>query len=207
MVMHFTVLIKKGSGICFFVPILKEEMNAIKKCLIFLYFTVASFLFSQTPLPAPFSAPDGFLSIKLGLDVDTVKKLLVSEDYLNYRGDPDVSFLPLSAEPLIECDGYMYVDKGYFQFSKKKLFIITIVLDAKKLDYFTLYTSLTAKYGKCTSLNPETVIWEFDSVRLSLERPLTVKYIATKVFDQIKAANQGEENLLSANKKEFLEQL
>ena len=148
----------------------------------------------------------GFRKLKLGMNIDQIKELLKADPYFAYRGDPDLSFLPITEEPLITCAGTSFIEKAYFQFYAQKLYIITLVLDPTRMDYYTMYQQLTGKYGKPDSLDPTQVVWEYNEVRLSLERPLSVKYIATAVFDRLKAANQGEEAYLELSRQEFLDQ-
>ena len=165
---------------------------------------------SSTPVPeSPGTStgepPGGFGNIKLGMDIDTVKSNLKTEAYFRYRGDPDVSFLPVTEEPLIACEGNSYISKGYFQFHDRKLFIIILELNQTRIDYFTMYQTFISRYGKPSSLDPSRVVWEFEEIRLSLERPLSIKYIATEVFDQLVAASELEEDFTALSRQNFLE--
>ncbi len=38
--------------------------------------------------------PRGFRSIELGMELEQVKELLIEDPLFDYRGDPDISFLP-----------------------------------------------------------------------------------------------------------------
>ena len=44
--------------------------------------------------------------------------------------------------------------------------------------------TLTKKYGEPTSFSPQAATWKNDEVTMSLEKPLTLKYIDNKLFDQ-----------------------
>lgn len=148
--------------------------------------------------------PQGFRGIELGMHIDKVKELLVDDPYFDYRGDPDVSFLPESQNSLIECRGNAFIERAYFQFNEEKLFIIIIALNQEKLDYYTLFTTLTGKYGNSTSLDPTEAVWIFSYVRMSLEKPLTIKYIDRIVFEELKKAGKSEEDLEERTREEFL---
>ena len=137
---------------------------------------------ANTPAVTP--APSSFRAIGLGMTVDEVKEALRKDALYRYRGDPDVSFLPLSSETLIECEGSSYLGRAYFQFAGGKLYVLILVLDQRKLDHYSLFTAFTAKYGEPVSFNPTEAVWQSGTVRFSLERPLTVKYIDRGVFQE-----------------------
>ena len=151
------------------------------------------------------AAPVGFRGLELGMDVEVIKEKLTEDLYFNYRGEPDVSFLPHSQDFVIECEGFSFIKRAFFQFFEKKLYIMTVVLDTSRLDHYTLFTRLVDKYGEFTSLSPSKVVWEYESVLLSLERPLSVRYIDTRVFEGIKEAGQEVEDLRSVSRERFLE--
>jgi hypothetical protein len=150
--------------------------------------------------------PQGFRGIRLGMTLDEVKAGLLDDPLFAYRGDPDVSFLPLPAQTLIECRGNSYLDRAYFQFHEDRLYIMILALDRDTLDYYTLYRTLTAKYGETSSLSPTDAVWVFPSLRLSLEKPLSVKYIDRQVFALLQEAGKAQESLRDLSKERFLEQ-
>ena len=55
------------------------------------------------------------------------------------------------------------------------------------------------------SLDPQQVIWENGSVRFSLERPLTVKYIDWETFSGLREESGAEESYRATSRKEFIE--
>ncbi|HUX12671.1 MAG TPA: hypothetical protein VMW87_06560, partial [Spirochaetia bacterium] len=152
----------------------------------------------------PFSLPRGFEDLLLGLPVDEVKKRLQNSPYFLYRGDPDVSLAPVDKQPIIETAGVRFVTSGIFQFHDDRLYTITISLNQKLVDFYSMFTSLSGKYGDPVSLSPAEVVWQNDQVRLSLEKPLTIKYIDLVVFDQIKAAGKAEKSLQELSREEFI---
>jgi hypothetical protein len=163
-------------------------------------------LSAQAASSAASALPRSFRGISLGMDIDQVKKALLADALFGYRGDPDVSMLPQSHQYLIECAGHSYIRRAYFQFADKRLLTMILVLDAEKLDYFSLYSALSAKYGQPTSLSPQEAVWQSDSVRLSLERPLTVKYIDQAAFTSLVGKAGAPSDLESLSKEKFIEQ-
>ena len=151
--------------------------------------------------------PRGFCSIELGMQLEQVKQLLQEDPLYDYRGDPDISLLPQPPQTLIETSGSSFVQRAYFQFDQEQLFIMILAMDPERLDYYTLYSTLSAKYGQPDSLNPSEAVWRFEGLRLSLERPLSVKYIDSAVFERLKQEGQVQEDLWEISKDNFLEQL
>ena len=149
----------------------------------------------------------GFGLVDLGMTMDQVKSALAEDPNFDYRGDPDVSFLPHSEVPIIETAGTAFVSSGIFQFHDDSLYVITLVLNDRRLDYFTLYDSLRAKYGEPNSLTPSTAIWETEAVRIALEKPLTVKYIDVPTFDALVREGEMNEAIETITRDRFLEQL
>jgi hypothetical protein len=147
-----------------------------------------------------------FRGLELGMDIAAVKKLLLADALFNYRGEPDVMFTPDRKETIIECSGNSYIKRAYFQFNENKLFIITIMLNPVTLDYFTMFSRLSKKYGQPASLNPDEAIWLFPEARLSLEKPLQVKYIAAKVFEKLLEAGKAETKVEDVARDKFLEE-
>jgi hypothetical protein len=80
-----------------------------------------------------------------------------------------------------------------------------LLLDPERVDHYSVYSALTRKYGAPSSLSPRETVWLFDGVRLSLERPLTVKYVERKTFASLqRGAPQADLEQLSRDS--FLEQ-
>lgn len=154
---------------------------------------------------APVKAPRGFRSIELGMELDRVKEHLREDPYFDYRGDPDVSFLPQTYQTLIECTGSSYIERAFFQFHEQRLAVMILVLDRKKIDHYSVFTNLTKKWGAFTSLTPFKVTWNFEDLLLALERPLAIKYIDKNVYEQQLVEGEAEENLRKTSLDRFLE--
>jgi hypothetical protein len=152
------------------------------------------------------AAPRGFRGIELGMELDQVKERLARDALFDYRGDPDVSLLPTQQQTLIEVTGSSFIRRAFFQFHERKLYVLILVLDPQRLDYFTMYSTLTGKYGDCSRLDPTESVWEFTGLRLSLERPLSVKYLDTQVFAALREQGQYRQSLQEVSKQMFLEQ-
>ena len=175
--------------------------------VLFLALGCASQALAQTALNgSPQAPPLGFRGITLGMGLDQVKEALKADPLFRYRGDPDVSFLPQTSQYLIECDGASYLRRAYFQFADGRLFIMILVLDTQKLDHYSMWSALSAKYGQPTSLSPDESIWQSDPVRFSLERPLTVEYIDNKTFAAILAQGGAQKDLDQISREKFIEQ-
>ncbi len=154
----------------------------------------------------PQALPHGFRGIALGMGLDQVKTALQSDPLFGYRGDPDVSLLPQTHQYLIECAGASFVRRAYFQFADKKLLTMILVLDQEKLDHYSLFSALSAKYGPPASLSPDETVWQSDSVRFSLERPLTVKYIDRTAFASQLDKGGATTDMDRISREKFIEQ-
>ena len=174
--------------------------------LIILILFPAAAAVSQDQGDSAAELPRGFHGIELGMELEQVKELLLKDQLFYYRGDPDVSFLPLPRQTLIECPGNTYISRGYFQFEQEKLFIMILALNIKEVDYFSMFTALSEKYGRATYLDPSGAVWSSEEIRLSLEKPLTVKYIHLPVFNQLRDQGKSKQGLLEYYRKEFLKE-
>ncbi len=150
--------------------------------------------------------PTGFSEIELGLELEEVKRRLEADSNFAFRGDPDVSLLSAPNETLIETTGTTFIERAWFQFSESRLYSIILELNRSRLDHYTMYTRLVESYGEPTSLNPTESVWEFESVRLSLERPLSVKYLDAEAFDRIIGERRRTESLNRISRDRFLDQ-
>ena len=129
--------------------------------------------------------PASYRGVALGMSLEDVKAALLKETIFGYRGDRDVSFIPGGERQLIETTGNSFIRNAWFQFYDGKLYNMSFALDSGRIDYFTLFSSLTEKYGEPQELSPSSAVWLSDAVRLSLERPLTIKYIDAAAFSSI----------------------
>jgi len=129
--------------------------------------------------------PSKFREITLGMSLDDLKAALAEDKLFNFRGDRDVSFLPAREESLVETSGSSFVKRAFFQLRDGALFIMAYTLNTNMMDHYSVFTDLVTKYGPPTYLDPKEAVWETEELRVSIERPLTVKYIDKKVFNDI----------------------
>jgi len=144
-----------------------------------IFMLMTAFLSAQDELPRQFRG------LSLGMNLDDLKAALLNDDYFNFRGDRDVSFLPIREESLIETTGPLFVKRAFFQLRDGKVFIMSFSLNTEIIDHYSVFTRFTEKYGSPASLNPASVTWETEDTRISIERPLTVKYIDKIIFNDI----------------------
>ena len=164
-------------------------------------------LFSTAPAEAQEPLQRGFSSVTLGMELDAAKLALAGDPNFRYRGDPDVSLVPGRRLPVIDAAGVVYVERGLFQFRGDRLYLITILLDRGRLDYFSVYRTLVDRYGEPIRLDPGSAVWENETTRVTLERPLTVKYVDLPVFFAIIDEGRMEEALDQISRDRFLDQL
>jgi hypothetical protein len=129
--------------------------------------------------------PREFHGIGLGMDLTDLKAVLEKNGLFDFRGDRDVSYLPSKAENLVETTGRSFVRRAFFQLREDALFIMGYMMNTALVDHYSIYTTFVKKYGEPVSLNPHEAVWENEDTRVSIERPLTVKYIDKKIFNGI----------------------
>lgn len=154
------------------------------------------------PSKAPVAVPRGYRGIELGMSMEAVKAALAADGLFAYRGDPDVSLLPRPSETLIEVAGTSFIRRAFFQFYEDRLFVMILSLNEREIDHYSVFTSLSGKYGKPRVLSPGESVWLDEATRLAVERPLAIKYIDLATFDELKAAGEAirsYEDLLRAD--------
>jgi len=150
------------------------------------------------------SVPESYRSISLGMDMDAVKESLLADSLFGYRGERDVSLLPTMNRSLIETVGSSFIKRSWFQFYEEKLYIMTFNLDPEKVDYYSIYSALVEKYGEPVSLDPRKAVWSDDRVTMSLERPLTVKYVEAEVFKSLLDESGADRAVADIQRESFI---
>ncbi|MDR2553100.1 MAG: hypothetical protein LBD31_08055 [Treponema sp.] len=158
-------------------------------------------------VPGSEELPRSFRQLSLGMGLDELKTALAADGLFAFRGDPDVSFLPVKEENLVETAGLSFIRRAFFQLREGKVFIMAFAMDPGRIDHYSVFTSLVKRYGEPLSLNPREVVWENEKTRISLERPLTVKYIDMEVFKAIMGEAKAEESLELIRRRGFLDEL
>jgi hypothetical protein len=138
-----------------------------------------------SPAPGPETLPRNFRELSLGMALDDLKAALIGDSLFNFRGDRDVSFLPVRNQSLVETTGSSFVRRAFFQLREGNVFIMAFALNTAIVDHYSVFTSFVKKYGEPSSLDPKQAVWESGETRIAIERPLTVKYIDKQVFNEI----------------------
>jgi len=133
----------------------------------------------------PEEIPRQFRELFLGQTMDALQSALTRDGLFRFRGERDVSFLPVRDEALVETTGLSFVTRAYFQLSDGAVYIMSFTLDTRLMDHYSVFTSFVKKYGEPLSLSPGEAVWESDDTRVSIERPLTIKYVDKTVFNRL----------------------
>jgi hypothetical protein len=105
---------------------------------------------------------------------------------------------------MVETTGLSFIRRAFFQLREEAVFIMAFTMDSRRIDHYSIFTSLVKKYGEPVSLNPREAVWENEETRISLERPLTVKYIDMITFKAIIDEAQTEESSEVFRRQGFL---
>lgn len=154
---------------------------------------------AQTPLSL------GFDQIHLGMTLAQVKQELSHSGYFQWSGGPQVTLLAKPNNSLIDVPGISYFRRGVFQFHQGILFVASYDLNPQEFDYYGLYTALVKKYGQPGELDPSMAAWSDGKTRLSLERPLTIKYVDLTIEAKIKQNSQAGKDYQQISREKFLE--
>ena len=158
------------------------------------------------------SLPLGYGGVTLGMSIDETKEALKKNLDFGYHGERDVSLLPNENRALIETDtetGHVisYLERCWFQFYEDSLYIITININREKMDHYSIFEALCKKYGSPDSVSPEKSVWKNESVTMSLERPLTLKYVDQTTFDRLQKNSLVAPSGTETSRESFLEGL
>lgn len=156
--------------------------------------------------------PRGFGGVELGMSLDDAKSALKSNSDFGYAGDRDVSLLPGDARVLIETDSYNMQHHGFltrcwFQFYEENLYLIIINFNPERIDHYSLYTTLVKKYGEPDDFSPERSVWKNGDVTMSLERPLSIKYIDNEISEKLVQQSLVQKNGFEITRERFLDSL
>jgi len=150
--------------------------------------------------------PRQFREIALGMSLDSLRDALQRDGMFNFRGERDVSFIPIREESLVETTGSSFIRRAFFQLRDGELFIMSFTINTELMDHHSMFTHFVQRYGQPSYLNPREAVWEDDATRISLERPLTVRYIDRGVFDDIVSESTLIESRRVHERQEFLDE-
>ena len=75
------------------------------------------------------------------------------------------------------------------------------------MDYYSIFSKLCQKYGEPNSLDPKSAKWENDNYSMSLEKPLTLKYIDKETFKMTQNYNNIKASPTEITRDMFLDEL
>jgi hypothetical protein len=152
----------------------------------------------------PEPLPRSYRGLSLGMGLDDLKEALKQDSLFAFRGDRDVSFLPAREQTLVETTGLSFIRRAFFQLVDGRSFIMAFALDTRLVDHYSVFTSFVKKYGEPSALSPSETVWENEETRVSIERPLTVKYIDKAAFDGLIDESKTLESRRLFLRQEFL---
>ena len=100
-----------------------------------------------------------------------------------------------------------FFGRSWFQFYGDKLCVIIIMLNPARADRYSVFSTLLEKYGEPLVITPEKAEWRNEQVILSLESPLTLKYVDAAVFEELSQQSAIEETASERLYQTFLDGL
>ena len=168
--------------------------------------TASSPTSSPTPGGSPGSKAPGLPLGFRGMGAEAVKAILKADDLLAYSGDEDVSLLPSGSGSVIDVPGDSFIKRATFQFLDDKLWAMVFTLDTLKIDHYSVFTAMSAKYGKPGKIDPKESVWEDGKIRVSIERPLTLKYLDLATLEGLNQKAGTEKAFREVLRDDFLKQ-
>ena len=156
-----------------------------KQYLLILFFLLIQGICANILLAQNETLPRTYRELSLGMDLDSLKEALTNDELFRYRGDRDVSFLPATNQNLVETTGFSFIRRAFFQVRSNQVFVMAFMLNTTLIDYFSVFTTFVNKYGEPNFLDPRQAVWENEQTRISIERPLTIKYIDMNIFNEL----------------------
>ena len=181
---------------------MKIKLSFFNAFFLIFIFAFSSELAAQETQSEPL--PRQFRELSLGMGLDDLKENLIKDTLFNFRGDRDVSFLPVREQSLVETNGSTFIRRAFFQLRDGQVFIMAFSLNTLIVDYYSIFMQFQEKYGQPAYLDPMTAVWETEETRIAIERPLTVKYIDKVVFDDIVNESGLRESDQVRQRQEFL---
>jgi hypothetical protein len=185
-----------------------RETETIKKAALLAYLILAVPLFAQTDdgTRSTTELPRGYRTVTLGIGLEELKETLRRDtDTYLFREDRDVYLVPLRNENYVETTGRTFIKRAFFQLKDAIVYVISLELNPGRIDYYSVLSTFRLKYGEPKSIDPQKAVWESGTVRVSIERPLTVKYIDRAVFDTMLTDAKAEESAGTMIRENFLQ--
>jgi hypothetical protein len=150
--------------------------------------------------------PRSFRRIFLGMGLEGLKIVLREDQIFYFREDRDVSLIPSSPDQtLVETQGMSFIHRAFFQLRTGEIFIMSFILDPHLVDHYSVFSTFVKRYGPPSSLSPKEAVWETEQTRISIERPLTVKYIDKPSFNAMVTGSSADNSRELLNRTEFLD--
>jgi hypothetical protein len=148
--------------------------------------------------------PRVYRQLSLGMSLENLKGALQQDEIFNFRGDRDVSFLPIGEQNLVETTGRSFIKRALFQLRSGQLFAMAFTMNTELVDHYSIFTVFVQKYGEPDILDPKQAVWESPDTRIAIERPLTVKYMDMQVFNELLDSAQTKESQDMQIREDFL---
>ena len=150
-------------------------------------------------------SPWGFGNLRLGMAMEDVKTVLSESKDFSYRHFTE-SMLPYTELPVFECKGTHFIERAVFQFYEERLYSMTVFFDRRKIDFYTLFTTLTSEYGPHSELDPRRIVWDNGASRMTLTKPLTLTFLDVAVHRELLDKSEIRKDSEYMRKQEFLRQ-
>ncbi len=178
---------------------MKKLLTAL---IFFLILNTSQISYSVTTLPQSDETSDGqnmvlsngYKEIRLGMTLEEVRQIInsmpefnpIREEILQIRIEPD--------KQILTTEGYSFVSKAYFHFDNDRLYQILLKFNQNKIGYFNLLSTFRSRFGEPAFINPSKSYWQNERVRITIEKPATIKYLDRQIWNSIIGSGNQEDS-------------
>lgn len=161
--------------------------------------------FAQNPAASRLAR--SFRKIVLLEHFDSVMQKLKKDPLIMVDPSSDFGEFDEEDRNLIKAKLPPYLPNIYYQFYQKKLYVLSLFWNPKKISYLQLYRKLKKKYKKPIVFNSKQIIWEDKNTIIVLDNLPSIKYIDKKTFAIVKALAKKKKPLDDKVREKVLEDL
>lgn len=143
--------------------------------------------------------PKGINGIELGMKSSEVIERLVGNELFSYVP----KYFRMSSKyekSILSVEGRGFIDMAYFYFSEDDILVsFSLFLKDEYISYGTVFSDFQNKYGRSV-LTPEEAKWADGNVSISVEQPLSIKFVLEEYIPSNEGEVQKEELVLDREK-------
>lgn len=130
----------------------------------------------------------GYRGVQIGMTMKDTMAILQKDPLITLSAKYINSIIDISyeeSETFMSLNPNKFFKSGYFLFKNDALYSMIIRFQPKQVDFLEILTALNEKYGDGAFMDANTVVWNYGTRQLILERPTTLKYSDMDVVNSV----------------------